>query len=240
MLHTMAILAEPISEHSKPHTSTSLAKQVKMSNQGMLRLLERAKKMNWCEWGKDALGRRSWTITDLGFNKTFHNLQFRVKFRVGKKTIVSELMLKIVKRAMGALKKLLKAGFSDIQAREELIRYELGKIEWAIRMTEPRQGVENKGAYMRTLIEKGHWQQRRCRAWVEKAHPTCPDTVVNEVVREACRTDKPLNSAILMAAGMGAWYGRKELDDVCLKLSRTGLTTYRREKKKRAPLVKVG
>lgn len=199
LLKTLAILAMPDSERRKAWTSKLLAKEVGMSNYRMLRLLERAKKKGWVEWGKDAFGRRSWVLLESGMATLHKELHRKVAFALGKNKTLSENLIKIVNRAMKILKYLKSSGFRDIQARETLINFPIRKIEWAIRTVEKRWwAVHDKGKYLWNLINYGNQNERRCRVFLMRvAHGMSPESR-EEIVKQAMRTTRPFFSASLI------------------------------------------
>lgn len=193
MLETLALLAQPPSDDKPIWTARTISKAVKMSYQPALLMLERMKKKNWVEWGKDENGKQSWIVTPTGIDALILSLHHHVNFELRPGDPVTPTIQKIVFRARRVLKKLKFYGWQDIQARECLINYRIEKIEWAISKAE-RKIVENKGAYTRALIENGNMDERRCRVYVMRACPDINEGLLEMVVKEALRTSDPFEA----------------------------------------------
>ena len=212
-----------------------------MSYQRALLMLGRMKKKGWVEWGIDGLGQRAWVITSEGFTACYHEIERRVKFKISKKTTLSSYMLKVVDMAIEAFAELKKAGWRDVQAREALINYDIGKITWAIRITKYRV-ADNPGAYIHSLIKNGHDHRKRCQVYIERS-TGCYITpyIKEEVVHEALKTTRPLDTTKILSREVRRDTTRKDLDEICTKLWRDGDIELKEWKqlKRRAPYIKA-
>lgn len=229
LLKTLALLYQIDSSTRLPWTAKRLAEEAGMSYQGMLRLLERAKDKGWTKYDKDALGRKAWVITADGAATLNKELHRRMVFEVSKKKTLAETTIKIVDRGIRALTALKAAGFTDIQARESLINYNIKRIEWAISASE-RTVVVKAGAYIWALIKYGDRQERRSRIYLERAYPGFSEEIRTSIVKEALRTTKVFRSTLCIASNLRGWNGKKhgtetlyDVGEACIRCSKMGL-----------------
>lgn len=199
MIRAMAVLYTETHEDRDPWTSKLLAQAVGMNQQSMLRMLGRLKKKDWVAYDKDLHGRKAWIITGNGMAAVAKELRRRVLYDFGKDETIAENILGIVERAIEVMRRLKGNGFGDIQTREILINYPLGKIEWALRVFDRHHTrVTNPGGYIHALIKHGNQQERSCRAYLQKINHNLPEKVVDMILYEALRTQRPFRTCVLL------------------------------------------
>jgi DNA-binding transcriptional regulator GbsR (MarR family) len=199
MLRVFATILANEKEDSNPWTARELAYEVGMSLPGMRRLLARARKNGIVKYGKDKFGRKAWVITSDGFEFLWKEVNRRVRFSIKKNQTVVDDLIKIVLRAMDAIRKLKRYGFKDIEAREILINYSLERVEWALRTAyRQRRVIFNETAYVRSLIRYGDQQERRCRKYISAVNYALDEDVKDFIVKKAMETPKPINAVKLV------------------------------------------
>lgn len=213
MLRILSLLSKPTSEFSPAWTVRRISQVVGMSPHRTRCALKRMERRSWIRWGPDALGRLSWTATIEGVSACRHELERRVLFRFEKDKCMAESLEEIVLRAMAVYKGFRELGWSDVQAREALIRKPLGKLERVLDAMKYRV-VDDPGAYAWSLVHDGHRSERRCRIYVERAAGYIPLSAKEAIVRESLKTMKPLTSAVRLTARLHSVKGRRPISDV--------------------------
>lgn len=199
MIRAMAVLYTETHEDRDPWTSKRLAQAIGMNEQSALRMLGRLQKKDWVKYDRDLHGRRAWIITSNGMATVAKELRRRVLYDFGENETICENILGIVERAIEVMRRLKSNGFGDVQMREILINYPLGKIEWALKVFDRHHTrVTNPGGYIHALIKNGNQKERSCRAYLKKINHNLPDKIVEMIIYEALRTEKPFRTCVLL------------------------------------------